>query len=110
MLVASHVIHVVGPRYRVGQDNAGMLRDATVAALDAAAEHGLESVAFPAISAGIFGYPAAEATAVMTAALREWIETHPDLLTEIRLVGFSDEIARHFADAVAADAAAQSPG
>ena len=36
-LQASHVIHVVGPRYQVGQDNEGMLRDATVAALEAGA-------------------------------------------------------------------------
>ena len=53
MLVASHVIHVVGPIYDEGQDNAAMLADATQAALDAAAAHSLTSIAFPAISAGI---------------------------------------------------------
>ncbi len=107
MLVASHVIHVVGPRYREGQDNAGMLADATRAALDAAAEHDLHSLALPAISAGIFGYPPADATAVMVAAIRDWLEANATSeIVEVRLVGFNDEIADLFATALAGDAAA----
>ena len=101
MLQASHVIHVAGPRYRLGQDNEGMLRDATVAALDAAVNTGLHSVAFPAISAGIFGYPVAEATAVMTSAVVDWLGEHPDALVEIRLVGFSRDVAEAFSEALA---------
>ncbi len=106
MLVASHVIHVVGPRFREGQDNAGILRDATFAALDAAAEHGLKSVAFPAISAGIFGYPPEEATQVLTRAVSAWLESTPNDLVEIRLVGFSEELAKLFAKALSTTKAA----
>ncbi|MDJ0925926.1 MAG: glutamate racemase, partial [Acidimicrobiia bacterium] len=59
---ARHVIHVAGPIHREDQDNEGLLRSAVKAALDAAADVGARSVAFPAISAGIYGYPVAEAT------------------------------------------------
>ena len=106
MLIASHVIHVVGPRYEEGQDNAGMLRDATFAALDTAAAHDIKSMAFPAISAGIFGYPAEEATGVITKAVFHWLEATPNSLEEIRLVGFSEAVAKHFAQAVATTRAA----
>lgn len=108
MLVASHVIHVVGPIYEEGQDNAAMLADATRAALDAAATHSLTSIAFPAISAGIYGYPAEEATAVIAAAVTGWLETNDSDLAEVRLVGFSRDIANMFAAALMGDD--QSPG
>ncbi|MDH5615165.1 MAG: macro domain-containing protein [Acidimicrobiia bacterium] len=96
-LQASHVIHVVGPRYRNGQDNEGMLRDATIAALEAATSIDARSVAFPAISAGIFGYPPAEATRVMASAGVGWLAEHTGVVEEVRLVGFDAGTARHFA-------------
>jgi putative ATPase len=106
MLVASHVIHVVGPRYREGQDNAAMLRDAACAALEAAEAHALESIALPAISAGIFGYPPQEATAVIAEAVTGWLDTNDTELAEVRLVGFGEAIAGMFARALTPDAAA----
>ncbi|HSK21967.1 MAG TPA: macro domain-containing protein [Egicoccus sp.] len=85
------VVHVAGPVYRAGRDdNESRLRAAVVAALDATAGHGLRSVAFPAISAGIYGYPRPEATRVLVEAVGDWLTDHPDLLDEIRLVGFDD--------------------
>jgi O-acetyl-ADP-ribose deacetylase (regulator of RNase III) len=100
MLVASHVIHVVGPIYDESQDNAAMLADATHAALDAATAHSLTSIAFPAISAGIYGYPAEAATAVIVAAVRSWLENNDSELAEVRLVGFSRDVAGMFAAAL----------
>jgi putative ATPase len=94
---ARHVIHVVGPRYREGQDNEGPLRAAVRAALDAAAAEGDRSVAFPAISAGIFGYPRAEATRVIADEVVRWVEAHPDALDEVRLVGYDEATAGDFA-------------
>ena len=96
-LQASHVIHVVGPRYQTGQDNEGMLRDATFAALDAAASIHARSLAFPAISAGTFGYPRPEATKVMARAVVEWLAAHASTVEEVRLVGFDGGTARDFA-------------
>ena len=100
-LQASHVVHVVGPRYQKGQDNEGMLRDATTAAIDAAASVAARSVAFPAISAGIFGYPRAEATRVMALTVIDWLDQHADAIDEVRLVGYDAGTARDFAAAIA---------
>lgn len=100
-LQASHVIHVVGPRYREGRDNEGLLRQAVRAALDAAEQNELRSLAMPAISAGIFGYPRAEATAVIADEVAAWLEEHADgTLKEIRLVGYDRGTAADFAAAV----------
>ena len=100
-LQASHVIHVVGPRYRSGQDNEGMLRDATHAALEAAASIKARSVALPAISAGIFGYPRAGATKVLATAVVAWLTEHAGVVEEVRLVGFDAATARDFAAGLA---------
>jgi putative ATPase len=99
-LQASHVVHVVGPRFREDQDNEGMLRDATAAALDAAASVAARSVAFPAISAGVFGYPRAEATRVIVAVVIGWLDEHPEKIDEVRLVGYDVGTARDFATAI----------
>lgn len=93
---ALHVIHVVGPIYREGQDNEGLLRAAVAAALDAAALEGDRSIAFPAISAGIFGYPKAEATAVLASEVVVWLAANPGTLDEVRLVGYDTETVEAF--------------
>ena len=102
-LPARYVIHVVGPRYREGQDNEGLLEEAVTAALNAAAVSGCRTVALPAISAGIFGYPRAEACQVIVAATRKWLDRRPGLISEIRLVGYDQDIADQFRQALDAD-------
>jgi putative ATPase len=102
MLQATNIIHVVGPRYRQGADNQVVLTAAIVAALDAATDVEAKSVAIPAVSAGIFGYPLDEATATIAAAVVEWCELHLDALDEIRLVGFDAKTARAFASGLSA--------
>lgn len=96
-LQASHVVHVVGPRFQTGQDNEAMLREATTAALEATASVGVKSVAFPAISAGVFRYPRAEATGVLADAVVGWLVEHPEALEEVRLVGYDAGTAKDFA-------------
>lgn len=57
-LPARHVIHTVGPRYRDGQrGEAGLLRAAYESSFAVARKAGLRSIAFPAISTGVYGYP-----------------------------------------------------
>lgn len=73
---ADHVIHVVGPRYLPGQDNEGMLHAAIVAALAAAVAGGDDSVAVPAVSAGIFGYPPEQATEIIVGAVTNFLRIH----------------------------------
>jgi O-acetyl-ADP-ribose deacetylase (regulator of RNase III) len=90
------VIHVAGPVYRDGQDNEGLLRSTVQAALDAAVDHGFSTIALPAISAGIFGYPMPEATRVIASEAAAWAAAHPDDLSDIRLVGFGDDVVGGF--------------
>ncbi|CAN5879846.1 hypothetical protein BH23ACT5_BH23ACT5_05360 [soil metagenome] len=97
---AKWVVHVVGPRYDAGRDNAGLLRQAVRAALDEAADLGARSVALPAISAGIFGYPRREATEVIASEVLSWAEAHPDALERVVLVGYDEATAADFAAAL----------
>jgi len=94
-MAAVYVIHVAGPIYREGQDNEGLLRAAVTGALDAAVEIRARSVAFPAISAGIYGYPIAAATAVLADEAIGWLRRNPDRIDEILLVGYNDAAAGH---------------
>lgn len=67
-LKARHVIHAVGPIYDAVSRPAELLASAVRAALQLADDRGLKSVALPAISTGIFGYPVEEAAQVMLQA------------------------------------------
>jgi O-acetyl-ADP-ribose deacetylase (regulator of RNase III) len=72
-LPARFVIHAVGPVWQGGgQGEAALLASAYRSALDEAARVGARSIAFPAISTGIYGYPLEEATSVAVEAVRGW--------------------------------------
>jgi O-acetyl-ADP-ribose deacetylase (regulator of RNase III) len=73
-LKARHVIHTVGPVYDGTPRSAERLASAVRAALQMADEHGLRSIALPAISTGIFGYPMEEAAQVMLQAAIAYLE------------------------------------
>jgi len=95
-LAARHVIHTVGPIYgRHGGDEARLLGDCYRNAIALAAANGLATLAFPAISTGIYGYPREEAARVALAALDLALEAHAPI-REVRLVFFSEGDARAF--------------
>ncbi len=72
-LPARYVIHAVGPVWHGGgRGEADLLASAYVSALDEAVRVGARSIAFPAISTGIYGYPLDAATAVAVEAVRSW--------------------------------------
>jgi O-acetyl-ADP-ribose deacetylase (regulator of RNase III) len=98
---ARWVVHTVGPRFREGQDNEGLLIDAVTSAIEAGIEVGARSMAFPAISAGIFGYPPDEAAKVIVAAAAAFAASHPGALDEIRFVAFDQDMANRFRNALA---------
>lgn len=76
-LPAKHVIHTVGPVWRGGRgDEAGLLASCYRASLVVAREHGCESVAFPAISCGVYGYPKDQAADVSIRAVLAYLERH----------------------------------
>lgn len=97
-LPARWIVHVVGPRYRPGRDNAALLAEAVTAALDAAAGAGARTVSIPAISAGIFGYPPRAAARVIAETVTAWSGAHPGLLDEVVLVAAGPEVAEGFRD------------
>jgi O-acetyl-ADP-ribose deacetylase (regulator of RNase III) len=75
-LKARHIIHTVGPVWRGGgHGEAGLLASCYRNALAIAASHSMRSVAFPAISTGIYGYPLAQATEIAIDTCRAIAET-----------------------------------
>ena len=89
LLPARYVIHTVGPVYgRHGGREAELLASCYRNSLGLAAERGLASVAFPSISTGAFGYPRAEAAAVASRAVGDFLEAAATI-REVRLVFFS---------------------
>lgn len=76
-LPAKNVIHTVGPIWRGGTEGkSGLLHDCYISSLALASEHGCGSVAFPLISAGIFGYPKEQAYRIAVDAIHEFLKTH----------------------------------
>ncbi len=81
-----YVIHCLGPRYNLDRPSAQLLADCYRNALGLAEEHRLSSVAFPAISTGVFGYPLDEAAGV---ALGEVARiARAGSLSSVRLIRF----------------------
>jgi O-acetyl-ADP-ribose deacetylase len=77
-LPARHVIHAVGPVWRGGESGEPeLLASCYRRAIELAAEHGCRRVAFPAISAGVYGYPLEQASRVALSTTREAMERHP---------------------------------
>lgn len=85
-LPARYVIHTVGPVYRSAAESAPLLAQAHASSLQLALAHGLRTIAFPAISCGVYGYPLEEAAAVALRACRE----HAAGLEEVRFVLYGE--------------------
>ena len=81
-LPARWVIHTVGPVHAHEDDPAGLLASCHVESLRVADELGASTVAFPAISCGVYGYPVDEAAPVAVAAVRD----APTSVEEVRFV------------------------
>jgi O-acetyl-ADP-ribose deacetylase (regulator of RNase III) len=100
-LRARFVVHAVGPVWRGGgAREPELLAGCYRASLSLAAGVGARSIAFPAISTGIYGYPKDAAAEVALAAIREWIAVHPEVLDRVVLVAFSAEDERALAGAL----------
>jgi O-acetyl-ADP-ribose deacetylase (regulator of RNase III) len=97
-LAAGYVIHAVGPVWRGGNEGeANLLASAYRSALQLADEHGLRSVAFPAISTGIYGYPLEQATDVAVHAVREFSERGSDVQLVV-FACFGPDVERAYRD------------
>ena len=79
-LPAKHVIHTVGPVWGGGERGEGeLLANCYRNALSLAAAHGLKSIAFPAISTGIFGFPPDRAALIAVRTVRETLPDVPEV-------------------------------
>ena len=89
-LPASHVIHTVGPVYSANPSVPELLASCYRNSLRLAAEKGLKSVAFPAISCGVYGYPIEEACRIAVDTTGKMLGAHPGI-EQVVFVLFSED-------------------
>ena len=95
-LPASWVIHTVGPIWSGGnRDEDRLLARCYQSSLHLAAEHGVQTIAFPAISTGIYGFPLERATRIAVAEVRDYLAAHA-LPREVTFVCFGGEACRTY--------------
>lgn len=100
-LPARHVIHTVGPVYGGGRHGEPeQLRSCYERSLHLAMAHGVRTIAFPAISCGVYGYPIPEAARIALSTTREFLDTHPEM-ERVVFVLFGDEAMDAYAEALA---------
>lgn len=75
-LPARYVIHTVGPVYGGRERDARLLASCYRNSLELARENGIHTIAFPAISTGVYGYPLEAATGIALDTVKAWLETN----------------------------------
>jgi O-acetyl-ADP-ribose deacetylase len=101
-LPAKHVIHAVGPVWNGGNRNEEeLLASCYRTALGLAADNRLASIAFPAISTGVYGFPADRAARIAVGTVVSELSADPRSLTRAVFCCFGNESARHHMDAFA---------
>jgi O-acetyl-ADP-ribose deacetylase len=102
-LPARHVIHAVGPVWQGGEENEdALLASCYRTALELAREHKLASVAFPAISTGIYSFPADRAARIAVETVAADLSANPRTLRRVVFCCFSPDSAQHHVNAMRA--------
>lgn len=99
-LAAQWVIHTVGPNAHRGQTDPAQLASCFRRSLDVATQVGARSVAFPAISAGVYGWDGARVAEIAVRTTREWAEADATGLGLVRFVLFSPGLLALFDEAL----------
>lgn len=100
-LAAKRVIHAVGPVWQGGgSDEDALLASCYSTALGLAAEHKLTSIGFPAISTGIYAFPADRAARIAVGTVASELSAAPRSLTRVVFCCFSESSAQHHIEAV----------
>jgi O-acetyl-ADP-ribose deacetylase (regulator of RNase III) len=90
-LPAKYVFHAVGPIYRGGdQGEPRQLESCYLTCLRLAAERSLESISFPSISTGIYGYPIEDGARIAVKTVANWLTDNPGSVRVVKLLQFSD--------------------
>lgn len=97
-LPAKYVIHAVGPVWGDGEEDA-KLAAAVSGSLQVADQLGLEAIALPAISTGIFGFPKERAAKVILKAVKDYFSQGSSAIKSVRLVLFDDTTTKAFINA-----------
>ena len=93
-LPASYILHTPGPIWRGGGNGeAALLASCYRSCLELAEAHGIESVDFPSISTGVYGYPMVQAAGVALKAIMDFLREH-DLPRRVRMVCHTEEAAQ----------------
>jgi len=96
-LPARHVIHTVGPVWRGGgEGEPALLASCYRSTLQLAIQHQLRTIAFPAISCGIYGYPIDAAAEIAISETRRFFETAGETMDEVIFACFGEEVAASY--------------
>ena len=102
-LPALWVVHTVGPNRHAGQTDPALLASCFTTSLDVSASLGARTVAFPAVSAGVYGWDMGDVARIAVGAVREWAVAHDDLgVALVRFVLVSEGALDTFTAALAA--------
>jgi O-acetyl-ADP-ribose deacetylase (regulator of RNase III) len=102
-LPAKWVIHTVGPVWHGGgQDEDTLLASCYQRCLALAAEKAIQSIAFPSISTGVYGFPIERAAPLAVDEVVRWLDEHPDQMKEVVFVCFGDAALQAYRRAFAA--------
>ncbi len=100
-LPARHVIHTVGPVWQGGsKGESALLASAYRSSLGLALQHSLRTIAFPAISTGVYGFPLDRAAQIAAATVAEVAAGNPEAFDQIVFCCFSEPDADHYRKAL----------
>ncbi|MEG3613981.1 MULTISPECIES: O-acetyl-ADP-ribose deacetylase [Isoptericola] len=96
-LPADWVVHTVGPNRHQGETDPELLASCFRTSLGLAADAKSRTLAFPAVSAGVYGWDADEVARIAVDTVRAWDDENPAALDEVRFVLFSQDVREAFA-------------
>jgi len=100
-LPARWVIHTVGPNRHAGQTDPELLASCFRRSLDIADELAVTSIAFPAVSAGVYGWAAEDVASIAVATVRPWLADRPKgTVQDVRFVLFDQRLLDQFTSAL----------
>ena len=99
-LKAKYVIHTVGPVYAGRPCDAELLASCYRNSLELAKKYGIHSIAFPAISTGVYGYPSEDAVPIAVQTVSAWLDKNQDYPIAVTMSCFNQQIYLLYQDAI----------
>lgn len=100
-LKAKYIIHTVGPIYSGKTSDKQDLRNCYYNSLELAKANDIHSIAFPAISTGVYGYPAYEAAEIALTTIKEWMQENATYPMQIIMSCFSESMYKVYMEVLA---------